>query len=211
MPVMDHSHHHNHDPPPLEQPGTSTAANVYNDNSHAHHSSHNHPTYFNFNAEVTVLFSGWLLNTRTGMFAICLVSIILGMLYQGIKHLRVYIHRDVPLFKHSAFSKEHLLQTLLYGIQIVASNVLMLAVMTYNIWVFICILAGIGLGFFLIEWHRPKSLSNGCQNECSSKPMSRGTTVTRLSIADVRATPDQELEPLSDQLDRCENCRDSAM
>lgn len=41
--------------------------------------------------------------------------------------------------------------------------------------------------------------------------MSRGTTVTRLSIADVRATPDQELEPLSDQLDRCENCRDSAM
>lgn len=100
---------------------------------------------------------------------------------------------------------------MLYGIQIVVSNVLMLVVMTYNVWVFISIIAGLGIGFFLFEWYRPKLFTGSCPHECSSKSMSRGTTVTRLSVADVRATPDQELEPLSDQLEQCENCRESVL
>jgi hypothetical protein len=47
----------------------------------------------------------------------------------------------------------------------------MLVIMTYNVWVFICTVGGLGIGFFLCEWHRPKTHQGSCQRECS-KPIS---------------------------------------
>lgn len=200
---MDHQHHHHHHHIPVAT--TTTPATVgHHHAQHTLHSNHNHAFYFNFNKDVTVLFSGWLLNSRTGIFLVCIGAIILGILYQGIKHLRVYVHRNIPLIKQTAFTREHALQTLLYGLQIMCSYILMLIVMTFNVWVFICTLLGLGIGYFLCEWHRPKPGS--CQHECS-KPISRiNTGISRLSACDVKNTTDQELEHLNDAHNQCGNC-----
>ncbi|CAG2194177.1 unnamed protein product [Mytilus edulis] len=169
---MDHNQHHHHQ---HHHPSSTPAPVVSGHPSHhTHHAEHNHAVYFNFDLDVPVLFTGWLLNSRTGIFALCLGTLILGILYQGIKHLRVYVHRDIPLVKHSALTREHALQTLLYSIQII----IRLA---------------------------------SCQKDCS-KPISRvNTGLTRLSASDVKITDDQELEPLSDTLDQCENCRETRL
>lgn len=87
----------------------------------------------------------------------------------------------------------------------------MLVIMTFNVWIFLCTVLGLGVGFFLCEWHRPKIRLASCQKDCS-KPISRvNTGLTRLSASDVKITDDQELEPLSDTLDQCENCRETRL
>ncbi|KAJ8305058.1 hypothetical protein KUTeg_017386, partial [Tegillarca granosa] len=53
--------------------------------------------------------------------------------------------------------------TLLYLIQIGGSYILMLIIMTYNVWVFIATIGGLGLGFFLCGWKMPKP-STECKN-----------------------------------------------
>ncbi|XP_071146500.1 uncharacterized protein [Mytilus edulis] len=206
---MDHNQHHHHQ---HHHPSSTPAPVVSGHPSHhTHHAEHNHAVYFNFDLDVPVLFTGWLLNSRTGIFALCLGTLILGILYQGIKHLRVYVHRDIPLVKHSALTREHALQTLLYSIQIIVSYILMLVIMTFNVWIFLCTVLGLGVGFFLCEWHYPKIRLASCQKDCS-KPISRvNTGLTRLSASDVKITDDQELEPLSDTLDQCENCRETRL
>ncbi|XP_038638089.1 probable low affinity copper uptake protein 2 [Scyliorhinus canicula] len=50
----------------------------------------------------------------------------------------------------------HVLQSLLHIIQVVLSYLLMLCAMSYNVWVFLSIIAGAGIGYFLahplIKW-----------------------------------------------------------
>lgn len=208
---MVQQHHHHHHNPDSSTPAISVVDHDSHHGHHSQHSTHDHAVYFNFNTDMAVLFSGWSLNSRTGIFLLCFGILFLGILYQGIKHLRVYIHRDIPILNHTAFSREHALQTLLYGVQIVFSYILMLVIMTYNVWVFICTVVGLGIGFFLCEWHRPKTHQGSCQRECS-KPISRvNTGISRLSVSDIKNTSDPELEHLSNAQDQCESCRDTGL
>lgn len=67
-------------------------------------------------------------------------------------------------------SREHGLQTLLYFVQMTSSYVLMLIIMTFNIWVFVSAIAGLGLGYFLCGWAYPEmdnkmTCPDSCNNE----------------------------------------------
>lgn len=48
----------------------------------------------------------------------------------------------------------HLAQTLLHMVQITVSYLLMLVVMTFNVWLCLSVVAGAGLGYFLFGWKR---------------------------------------------------------
>jgi Ctr copper transporter family len=55
------------------------------------------------------------------------------------------------------FRKYHLLQILLLGMQTTVAYFLMLAIMTYNVWIFIAMIAGTVLGYLLFSFAIPPS------------------------------------------------------
>ena len=50
-------------------------------------------------------------------------------------------------------SKLHLLQTVLHMLQVFLGYLLMLAFMTYNVWLCVAIILGAGSGYFLFGWN----------------------------------------------------------
>jgi len=52
----------------------------------------------------------------------------------------------------------------LYVTEFIVSYLLMLLVMTYNLWVFLLTVFGITLGYFLLAWH--KEFNTGCSKDC---------------------------------------------
>lgn len=57
-------------------------------------------------------------------------------------------------FKSSMLSPWHHLQTLLHLVQLVLSYFLMLIVMTFNVWLFISVVLGCTVGYFLFGWQK---------------------------------------------------------
>lgn len=57
------------------------------------------------------------------------------------------------------FNKSHILQTILYIIQIILSYLLMLIVMTFNYWLFVAVILGSGIGYFLFGWLRERLIN----------------------------------------------------
>lgn len=51
---------------------------------------------------------------------------------------------------------DHLLQTVLHMLQILISYLLMLAVMTYNVWLLLGVVVGAGIGYFVVAFYVPR-------------------------------------------------------
>ena len=110
---------------------------------------------------------------------------------------------DFFIFSHSIKSKEHVVQTFMYAAEFLVSYILMLIVMTYNIWIFIICIIGTGVGYFFIAWHQqPQQQACGgdrCANDCPN------VVGERLSTYDQKPL-DQELLPLSSRVEVCHGC-----
>ncbi|XP_069127093.1 high affinity copper uptake protein 1-like isoform X1 [Argopecten irradians] len=208
--IMDHSHHqhHHHDhnmmtTTPADHHDHSIAHDRHNHFSHTghqnaeHHTIEHHPMFFNFHWGGTVLFESFTLDAKTGVFCLILMTIVVGILYEAVRYLRQYIHRDIAITEYSIRSREHLLQTLLYVVQMVCSYILMLVVMTYNVWVVVTMLLALGGGFFVCGWkmHQLDGLDveASCQNECHSSPLKQ-----ELGRSEFR---ESELEPLKEGME----------
>lgn len=61
-------------------------------------------------------------------------------------------------FKHISV---HCVETLLFGVQLLLSYALMLAVMTYNVFVIASVVVGCMIGYFAINW--PRTAKNKLQ------------------------------------------------
>ncbi|KAL5289082.1 hypothetical protein ACFFRR_009338 [Megaselia abdita] len=62
------------------------------------------------------------------------------------------------------FNKSHLLQTFMHIIQMIISYLLMLIVMTYNYWLFLSVILGSGMGYFVFGWIRERIID--CNEHC---------------------------------------------
>ncbi|XP_060081396.1 high affinity copper uptake protein 1-like [Ylistrum balloti] len=210
--IMDHSHHqhHHHDhnmmttTPADQQEHSILHQTHYHDHfAHSghenaeHHAIEHHPMYFNFQWRGTVLFESFTLDAKTGIFCLILMTFVIGFVYEAVKYLRQYIHRDITIAEYSIRSREHLLQTLLYVVQMVCSYILMLVVMTYNVWVVVTMLVALGGGFFICGWkiHQMGGLDieAPCQNECHTS-----TVKQELGRSEFR---ESELEPLREGME----------
>ena len=56
--------------------------------------------------------------------------------------------------KTSMTSASHYIQTALHALQLVISYFLMLIVMTYNVWLFLSVVLGCTVGYFLFGWQK---------------------------------------------------------
>jgi len=69
-----------------------------------------------------------------------------------IKFMLVYNYENYLSFFVSKFEAiSHLKETLLYIVQFIVGYFLMLVAMTYNVWLFLAVVAGCGIGYFLIH------------------------------------------------------------
>ncbi|XP_071802804.1 high affinity copper uptake protein 1-like [Asterias amurensis] len=136
----------------------------------------NHGSFFYFGSEVTILFEGWHVTTTAGLIGSCAIVLIIGFVFEVLKtfralHLRnaaVNVrHREIAkeneksqiLEKHAEgeiaiLSLPHVIQTLLQVLLTGIGYILMLIVMTYNMWLVISVLIGVGLGYFASAWKR---------------------------------------------------------
>ncbi|ESN96713.1 hypothetical protein HELRODRAFT_107657 [Helobdella robusta] len=149
------------------------------ESNHSHHQDHSMPMYFHASCEATILFSFWKVSSITGMVVSCLIILVAGMLYEGLKVFREYLlmrnteckSKEPAGIVPDCYKKQkveplpHLCQTALHGLQVFYSYCLMLIFMTYNVWLCVSLLLGAICGYFLFAWKRHKCsscLPNSC-------------------------------------------------
>uniref|UniRef100_A0A7E4V906 Copper transport protein n=1 Tax=Panagrellus redivivus TaxID=6233 RepID=A0A7E4V906_PANRE len=121
--------------------------------------------YFHTEIADLVLFKEWRILTVKDMIWTCLGVIAFGIILEGIKFFRFYVEQkfkaslkvqqDAILnpsktmaYKKKLFSGHHLIQTILFGIQLVFSYVLMLVFMTFSLWLCIAVCVGLTIGYY---------------------------------------------------------------
>ncbi|CAJ0573548.1 unnamed protein product, partial [Mesorhabditis spiculigera] len=109
--------------------------------------------WFHTHVEDTILFDFWTVNTAGEMVYSCFILLFLAIGLEALKwaRWRAEQHWDGKLpetYIGRLFHHAHLVQVLLFFIQITLGYLLMLAFMTFSIWVGLAIAIGSGIGFY---------------------------------------------------------------
>ncbi|GAB0198388.1 probable low affinity copper uptake protein 2 [Grus japonensis] len=125
---------------------------------------------FYFSDTVVLLFDFWSVHSPAGMALSVLVILLLSMLYEAVKMGKAMLLRWALLALPRSLSWEsvvepeeggtgtaqgswfwyHVGQTLFHVVQVVLGYMVMLAVMSYNAWIFLGAIAGSALGYFMV-------------------------------------------------------------
>nr|XP_025969619.1 probable low affinity copper uptake protein 2 [Dromaius novaehollandiae] len=132
---------------------------------------------FFFSDKVVLLFDFWNVHSPGGMVLSVLVILLLSVLYETVKIGKAKVLRRAILAIPRSLSQEslaeqdegssdsshtqhgttqgrwflyHVSQTLLHVIQVVVGYMVMLAVMSYNAWIFLGVIVGSVLGYFVV-------------------------------------------------------------
>uniref|UniRef100_A0A2C9M267 Copper transport protein n=1 Tax=Biomphalaria glabrata TaxID=6526 RepID=A0A2C9M267_BIOGL len=113
-----------------------------------------HRSVFHVETGIPLLFPNWILHGKKETYLACLGLALMGIVYQGVKFARQQYGRKCKNYKCKRYilNKGHLLQTIMYLLQFLGGYVLMLSVMTYNVWILAAVLIGLGLGYFFFGW-----------------------------------------------------------
>lgn len=142
--------------------------------------------YFTADEKVTLLFKQWKTTTVGELFGTCVFCFFMAMLYEGFKSWRLSLIKkkksiltgqrsggygaiDADVKEPSAKRMHlaaHSIQTLLHMFQLTAGYLLMLAVMTYNVWIGVSIILGSGLGYFIFSW-APLTMEETMGDHCN--------------------------------------------
>lgn len=166
---MAHQHDHNHDHD--------------HDHDHDHGQDHGcgsgHNMVFHAGVCQEILFNGWMTTTALELLGSAVAIFLAAVLYEGLKYYREALHARAmtakgdsqvnitknecgaggncggpAVVKYSMLSSGHIIQTLLHFIQSIASYVLMLVFMTYNVWLCLALVLGLAVGYFFFGWRK---------------------------------------------------------
>jgi len=121
-------------------------------------SLHYFSTTFNNVLGFHVLFDSWYVPTEKDLAWTCVVLFIIGFCYEGVKVFKtvitIWMRNSRVIHKgycHRLISKYHILLTITHLLQVVISYALMLAVMTFNSWMFLAVILGFVMGYMLLS------------------------------------------------------------
>ncbi|XP_057308862.1 high affinity copper uptake protein 1-like [Hydractinia symbiolongicarpus] len=150
----------------------------HNMNHNNHATSHVMNMYFTTN-DVTLFIEGWTTDDQKYLVGFCFMLGIMAILYEGLKVFRQLlltnentsypvqtkgsingvVTRSPPSMKLLSWS--HFLQTMLHMLQVFVGYLLMLAFMTYNVWLCVAVVVGSGVGYFAFGWKTATIISSG--------------------------------------------------
>uniref|UniRef100_A0A914XKL0 Copper transport protein n=1 Tax=Plectus sambesii TaxID=2011161 RepID=A0A914XKL0_9BILA len=125
--------------------------------------------WFHFSHSDVILFDFWHPQSVIAQLGSCVLIFFLAVAYEGLKWFRWHLqsrlfaaNRSQPPtwttttpittrnpFRLNTFSLPHLIQTVLFVMQIILSYGLMLVFMTYNVWLALSVILGAGVGYFI--------------------------------------------------------------
>lgn len=126
-----------------------------------------HAMTFHLRTDLNLLFEPWDISTTKVLVGSCIAVLLLSALYEGLKIFRVklmnmHARKEREPGKEDAVyitkrqqgcrqicSCPHLTQTAIHVVQVVLGYLLMLVVMTYQVYLGIAVILGAGLGYFL--------------------------------------------------------------
>jgi len=112
--------------------------------------------YFHTKFEQAIFMEDWKINSTAAVVIACVALGIMGLVYEAVVVLRKNInHKQKTGSKHKLIL--HLTQTFLHLIQLVLGYLLIIAVLTVNLWLCVSIVAGGVLGYFLFAWLQTSS------------------------------------------------------
>ncbi|XP_041049073.1 probable low affinity copper uptake protein 2 isoform X2 [Carcharodon carcharias] len=131
------------------------------------------PMYFFVSDQVILLFDFWNVHSVAGMVLTVVIVLLMTLSYEILKVETVKLDKKIldlmtatpntqdetaetlpinPNAQNTSLKRWiwiYVLRSLLHIIQVILSYLLMLCVMSYNVWVFLSIIAGAGIGYFL--------------------------------------------------------------
>ncbi|KAH9523746.1 hypothetical protein Btru_040819 [Bulinus truncatus] len=153
-----------------------------------------HKSAFHTETGMPLLFSNWILHGKKETYLACLFLAVMGLVYQGVKFARQQYGRKCKNLtcKRYILNKGHFLQTIMYLLQFLGGYVLMLSVMTYNIWILAAVTLGLGLGYFFFGWGEYEEASTALHMHRRQK-----SYMQTCSAASASSSTTKELLPLS--------------
>ncbi|XP_062504713.1 protein SLC31A2-like [Corticium candelabrum] len=145
----------------------------------SHNTGHSMMMYFHLVGDTPLLFEGWNLDSAGVIAGATIGLAVIAALYEALKMLREVLmamtlrrveqdalegHKNPPRNEQQAQENaasdrkqfirlplgDHMLQTVLHMVQVLISYLLMLAVMTYNVWLLLGVVMGGGIGYFVV-------------------------------------------------------------
>lgn len=136
---------------------------------HGGHGGHNMAMSFNFNLNIEYLFAGWKIETNMALVWYCLVTILLGILVEWIKTIRITKLNNKKKDSYQHKYHNHIKQSFLHLIQSTVGYLLMLVAMTFNVYLFVSVMVGLSLGYFYFKAPIRGDLDcDCCDNICDS-------------------------------------------
>ncbi|KAF9795236.1 hypothetical protein SFRURICE_004608 [Spodoptera frugiperda] len=119
--------------------------------AHGRHNGERHGimgpmTFFHGGYNEVILFSWWKVTDIGEFIGSFFAVFLMALLYEGpVPHV---LERNVPTMMSTA----HAWQTVLHGLQVLVSYMLMLVFMSYNTWLCAAVVLGSATGYFLFGW-----------------------------------------------------------
>lgn len=110
-----------------------------------------------------ILFKDWSVSSVGGLVGSCIIIIVIAVFFESLKSYKGLSNKkpekktseSMPLLGHLHINEsrfnlmDHLRRTFLYLVQFLVGYFLMLVAMTYNVWLFLAVVIGCGIGYFL--------------------------------------------------------------